>query len=97
MRIAAVFTILAAMSASALAGYPPIKYRASRAEIAAKCEALGANGLGVGLQSLSGDYSCKNLATGNLVECRADGLCTSYSGDPRVKRLNLKPARSVIA
>lgn len=89
MRLPLAFALLTVLTLPAFAGYPPIKYKASRAEIAAKCDALGAQGQGKGLDARSGAYSCQNLATGNLVECTAEGLCTSYSGDPRVKRLKL--------
>lgn len=90
MRSLIVLVSLAVLSAPTIAGFPPIKFKASRAEIAARCEALGVNGLGQGLGAPAGAYGCRNLATGNLVECDEQGVCTSYHGDPRVKRLNLR-------
>lgn len=78
---------LAALAHPAFASYPPIKYHASREDIAAACTKLGAGGQGWGLDTAAGDYGCRNLVTGNTVKCREDGSCTDYSGDPRWKNI----------
>jgi hypothetical protein len=96
--------LMALVSMPAFASYPPIKYSATRADIASRCEALGAQGQGWGLEGDFGAYGCRNTANGNTVKCSTDGHCTDYSGDARwstVKRLfenngiSLQPPRRV--
>ncbi len=79
--------LLFGLAAPAFASFAPITYQSSRELIAEACTRLGADGQGWGLGAATGDYGCRNLATGNTVKCREDGSCTDYSGDPRWKNI----------
>lgn len=81
--------IITALSGTAFASYPPIKYAKSRVELAQSCALLGAKGEGWGLNQQIGSYGCRNTENGNAVHCTADGKCSDYSGDPRWKRIQI--------
>ena len=87
LMIAAI--IVAALSGTALASYPPINYAKSRVDLARSCALLGSRGEGWGLDRQSGAYGCRNTENGNAVHCTAAGKCSDYSGDPRWKRVRI--------
>jgi hypothetical protein len=79
-------SILLFTSIVAEASLTPVKIKLTRDELADLCESFGSVGIGKGLISLEGDYSCENTETGHVIQCEADGNCTIYFTDPELKK-----------
>ncbi|MGE3830761.1 MAG: hypothetical protein AB7F76_07185 [Parvibaculaceae bacterium] len=79
-------TILMLTGTVAEASFPPTKIKLTRKELAEMCDGFGSSGIGKGLISTGGSYSCENTETGDVIECEADGNCTIYFTDPELKK-----------
>jgi hypothetical protein len=79
-------SILMFSSVMAEASFSPVKIKLTRDELADLCEDFGPLGIGKGLISFDGNYSCENTETGHVIECEADGNCTIYFTDPELKK-----------
>jgi len=69
-----------------ISDYAPDKRPAGRDEVKDLCIAMGAAGMGFGLDG-TGSYGCQNTVNGNALICGADGQCTDHVGDPRWRRI----------
>ena len=79
-------SVLMFTSMTAEASFSPVTIKLTRDELAKMCDGFGSSGIGKGLVSADGPYSCENIETGDVIECEADGDCTIYFTDPELEK-----------
>jgi hypothetical protein len=79
LRAASALGLATALSAQAHASFPPKTFKASKDDIAQRCEALGERASYTAWDYKPGEYGCVDLKTGFTLICKeADESCKLY-------------------
>jgi hypothetical protein len=79
VRICAALGVAASIAAPAAASFPPKRFKASKEEMASRCESLGDRASYTDWDYKPGEYGCVDTKTGFIVICKeADESCKLY-------------------